>query len=63
MEKTMPEYARVKSRVAEIKHYIHHRNRSKWVSHKVAMRKQKVMVILVSLYVLLAITLFLWDNL
>ncbi|MDE0632019.1 MAG: hypothetical protein OXH73_10990 [Caldilineaceae bacterium] len=58
----MSDYARVKSRVAEAKHYIRHRNRSNWISHKVKMKKQTVMITLFSLYVLAAIALYLWDN-
>ena len=58
----MSDYARVKSKVAEVKHQMHHRSRRNWISHKVAIRRQKVAVILVSLYVLVAIALFLRDN-
>lgn len=56
--KIMPEYARIKSRMSEAKRRIRRGNRSNWVSSKVARRRQKVALALISLYVLGAIALY-----
>lgn len=54
----MTEYARVKSRMSEVKRRIRHGNRSNWVSSKLAQRRQKVALALISLYILIAIALY-----